>query len=196
MRRLLWLPVVVIACGGSSTSTIDAGTDAGIRPATVHRVASVACPTDRPPGNPPSIPGTCKDDSECTQGTNGRCTSVALGPPKCTYDACGSDKDCGSSSGVCQCRAASEGGANACRQGNCRTDGDCGVVGKGFCSPSAVEIDVYCRTGIPVGSFGYFCHTPSDECVNDSDCGTTETGACIFDVPKQHWVCQKLMCTG
>ncbi|CAN5503087.1 hypothetical protein BH09MYX1_BH09MYX1_32520 [soil metagenome] len=183
-----------IGCGGTSTSPAsDGGSDAPvIREPAVHRAAPPACPTDRPAGNAP-VPGTCKTDAECTQGTNGRCTSVALAPATCSYDACTVDKDCGGA-GVCQCRSSAEGGANACRQGNCRTDGDCGVVGKGYCSPSAVEIDVYCRSGIPSGSFGYFCHTPEDECVSDTDCAGLMP-ACVFDVAKSRWACLGLACT-
>ena len=200
MKRVLaGLPLLLLACGGATSSPSDAGADvAVVKPPAVHRVLPEPCPSDRAASPPPGIPGgTCKSDAECTQGTNGRCLSIVLGPPSCSYDLCAKDADCGQSTGVCQCRAATEGGANVCRQGNCRTDGDCGVTGKGFCSPSAVGIDVTCRSGIQTGSFGYFCHTPVDECSNDTDCGTAPTGqgACIFDLGKSHWACVTLMCT-
>lgn len=198
MKRLLAALPVLMACASSTTSPSDAGADvAVIKPPAVHRALPDPCPTDRPPSTPPGTSGSCKTDAECTQGTNGRCLSVVAGPPACSYDLCAKDADCGQSTGVCQCRAAAEGGANLCRQGNCRTDGDCGVTGKGFCSPSAVNLDLTCRSGIQVGSFGYFCHTPSDECSGDADCTTGPTGqqACIFDLGKSHWVCVNLMCT-
>ena len=200
MKRVLaGLPLLLLACGGATSAPSDAGADvAVVKPPAVHRVLPEPCPSDRAASPPPGIPGgTCKSDAECTQGTNGRCLSIVLGPPSCSYDLCAKDADCGQSTGVCQCRAATEGGANVCRQGNCRTDGDCGVTGKGFCSPSAVGIDVTCRSGIQTGSFGYFCHTPVDECSNDTDCGTAPTGqgACIFDLGKSHWACVTLMCT-
>ncbi len=160
----------------------------------LHRAATVACPTDRPASSPPPNPGTCTTDAECTNGKNGRCTSVALAPSTCTYDECTTDKECGS--GVCQCRDPAAGGANACRNGSCRTDGDCGVVGRGYCSPSAVNVDVYCRSGIPAGSFGWFCHGTADECTDDADCADGAFGnACIYDVAKQHWACRSLLCT-
>lgn len=201
MKRFVALLPVLYACASSTTAPPnDGGADvAVIKAPTVHRVLPEACPTDRPTAPPPTISGgTCKTDAECTQGTNGRCLSLVLGPPSCSYDRCAKDGDCGQSTGVCQCRAAAEGGANVCRQGNCRTDGDCGVTGKGFCSPSATGIDATCRTGIPSGSFGYFCHTPSDECSNDADCakGVTGQGACIYDLNKVHWACVTLQCTG
>lgn len=189
--------VGAVACGTSTTpqGNVDAGSPSvGAREPAVHRSRSVACPTDRPPGAPPSTAGSCAKDADCTQGKNGRCVAITAGPPSCTYDACATDQDCGANAGVCQCRAVSEGGANACRQGNCRVDGDCGG-GKGFCSPSAVEVDVYCRAGIPAGSFGYFCHTAADECVSDSDCSDAAMGACVFDVDKARFRCRALLCS-
>lgn len=192
------LLVFSLAACASSSAPASPAPDAGvIKPPTQHRFLSETCPPDRPPGTPPSIPGgSCTTDAECTQGSNGRCVSVVLGPPSCSYDLCGKDGDCGQSAGVCQCRASAEAGANVCRQGNCRTDGDCGVTGKGFCSPSAVSIDASCRYGIATGSVGYFCHTPADECKDDAECGTgTSDGACIYDLGKSHWACIKLMCT-
>jgi hypothetical protein len=198
MKRLLAAFPVLFACASSTSSPADAGAEAAvIKAPTVHRLLAEACPTDRPPSTPSGISGgSCTTDAECTQGKNGRCLSIAVGPPSCSYDLCAKDADCGQSAGVCQCRATAEGGANVCRQGNCRTDGDCGVTGKGFCSPSAVNIDITCRSGIPAGSFGYFCHAPSDECSSDSDCTTSPTGqACIFDPGKSHWACINLLCT-
>lgn len=199
MRSLLVLPFVALvlaACGSSSPSTTtDAGADAAVRTPAVHRGQATACPSDRPAGTTVPNQGSCATDAECTQGKNGRCVSIALAPSACTYDTCFADSDCGGS-GDCQCRDAASGGANACRQGNCKTDADCGVVGRGFCSPSGVLLDVYCRTGVPAGSFGWFCHVPADECVSDSDCGSSAlTGACIFDVTKQHWACSSIACT-
>lgn len=192
MRTALLL-LTLAACGATTpTPATDAGTDSAIHPAQNHRVVPAACPTDRPPSQPSGIPGACATDAECTQGKNGRCVSVVVAPPACTYDACVNDADCGGA-GVCQCRSAPEGGANLCRQGNCRTDGDCGVTGKGFCSPSAVLVDASCREGIAAGSYGYFCHTPKDACVDDKDCG--EQQACVFDVTKSAWACHALLCT-
>lgn len=182
--------LVLAACGSTSPTPV---TDAGIRPAQNHRVVAAACPTDRPSPPPSGLPGgACTLDVDCTQGTNGRCVSIVTAPPTCSYDACVTDADCGVA-GVCECRSAPEGGANLCRQGNCRTDGDCGVTGKGFCSPSAVRVDASCREGIAPGSYGYFCHTPGDACVDDEDCG--DQRACLFDPAKSAWGCHVLLCT-
>ena len=189
---LLGALFAALACGGSSTTPPpDAGT---IKEPAVHRATAADCPTDRPATQPPSNPGTCTKDADCTQGKNGRCITLTFqSPAACSYDACGKDSECGSA-GVCQCRAKNDGFANVCRPGNCRTDSDCGVVGKGFCSPSAVDIDSSCREGIPAGSFGYFCHTLTDTCSNDADCGASQA-ACVYDVAKSSWGCRALSCT-
>ncbi len=191
----LGVTLLLLACGGSSsTSNADAGADSGtIKPAQNHRAAASDCPADRPASPPASIPGTCAKDADCTQGKNGRCLSVGVNAPECSYDQCTKDSECGSA-GVCQCRASKDLGANLCRQGNCRTDSDCGVVGKGFCSPSGVGIDASCREGIASGSFGYFCHTPSDTCTDDTDCGANGA-ACVFDASSSRWSCRTLSCT-
>jgi len=65
---------------------------------------------------------------------------------------------------------ASNDGANTCQRGNCKVDADCP---SGFCSPSALSLTFNCRMNVPMGSFGYFCHSNKDECGNDSDCGAT-----------------------
>jgi len=110
-------------------------------------------------------------------------------PPSCSYDECVTDSECGS--GVCDCRDKENRGANTCQKGNCRIDADC----KGStCSPSAVHVDRYCITGIPLGSFGWFCHVAADECIDDADCKGTAMSACVFDVDANHWKCRALDC--
>jgi hypothetical protein len=159
---------------------------------------------------------TCLDDSKCTQGTNGRCFGGPFAcSSSCTYDTCASDSDCPASE-PCACRAsASDSTPNACATGsNCRVDTDCGPCG--FCSPSLVnnycqcmspdfcepdsgscsECDangctqVSCTCGGNCGH-GYFCHTPQDTCVNDSDCPVGNT--CNYYVPSGLWRCTGCM---
>jgi hypothetical protein len=73
-------------------------------------------------------------------------------------------------------------------------DSDCGSGG--YCSP-ATATDPMC---IQVGLLGYYCHTPSDECVNDSDCPAMPAmgpQACTYSTAKQHWVCMTVpICAG
>jgi hypothetical protein len=157
----------------------------------------------------------CWLDADCTAGTNGRC--FGGGPmacmSSCSYDNCLSDSDCPSSV-PCDCRAsASDTAANTCMTGsNCRVDADCGPGG--YCSPSLVGVfcacvstafcnpdagggcyegnsdgtwtQVPCACGDSCGH-GYFCHTPQDTCLNDSDCSNGST--CDFDLPSQTWIC-------
>jgi hypothetical protein len=59
---------------------------------------------------------------------------------------------------VCQCQSQSFCGASTAPGTSC--NGNCG--------------------------HGYFCHTPNDRCIDDSDCGG---GLCTFDLTGQTWVC-------
>jgi hypothetical protein len=84
----------------------------------------------------------CKQDSDCTAGTNGRCNTepspVAGAPLVCSYDACSTDSDCGGA--PCDCRpSGASGSANTCvAKGGCALDSDCGPGGS--CSPSLVDL--------------------------------------------------------
>jgi hypothetical protein len=100
--------------------------------------------------------------------------------------------DCGTVT-ACECRDPATLGANTCVQGDCRTDADCGAGG--FCSPSAVTLDPSCSFGISAGSIGYFCHTPHDACIDDTDCPQSPgPQICLFDVAATHWTCRQEMC--
>jgi len=191
-----------------STSTIDSGVEPDSRTASrvpaKHRPSSAPCPQARGPGAS-SIPASCRQgsglaaclqDGDCTAGLNGRCEQVAPAACEyaCTYDRCSSDADC-SGNLPCGCRETSSSTtANACTTaGDCRVDADCGRGGS--CSPSLVGtpgtcIGTVCQSSCPSVNcgHGYFCHTPKDSCVDDSDC---PVGACTFDVTGQSWLCVK-----
>jgi hypothetical protein len=127
-------------------------------------------------------PMACHADADCTVGKNGRCvpTPGVACAPQCTYDTCFQDADC--MMGACACRAsASDSAANACVPGNCLVDADCGAGG--YCSPS----------GLPDScGIGYYCHTPSDTCVDNTDCPSME--GCNFDTHSLSWSCS-ITCT-
>ena len=155
----------------------------------------------------------CTRDSDCTAGTNGRCLQAG-GPAcnyHCSYDDCSSDSDC-SAHAPCACRtSSSDTGANSCATAsNCRIDADCGpggscsaslvggsceCISESFCAPNekgcsktgpdGVTVQVPCSCGGQCGH-GYFCHTPKDSCLNDSDCAS---GTCNFDLTSQAWLC-------
>jgi hypothetical protein len=149
-----------------------------------HRPAGSICPMQRGVGTtctqPNCAPGNCTSDADCTQGKNGRC--LAQGPAisyQCSYDQCFADTDCAASA-PCLCRSsAADPEPNVCATGSdCRVDSDCGP--NGYCSPS--------DCGYGLGT--YFCHTPADTCVDDSDCGgTTSNMRCLFDTTAKHWAC-------
>jgi hypothetical protein len=186
-----------------------------------HRTAGSMCPQDRGMGvmetSPQCLQGAgpvvpnCVGDTDCTNGANGRC--LRFGGPACSdycsYDECTSDSDCAGNV-PCACRSSSsDSGPNACATAsNCRVDADCGPGG--FCSPSLVNKICQCSdpkfctpadlAGCSGGGCscsgncgsGYFCHTPKDSCLDDSDCGS---GLCTFDLTGQTWLCVSL-CIG
>jgi hypothetical protein len=191
---LFLVPSALLACSSSTSDPLqadggfDAFADTTSRVPKIHRPTTVDCPTERPAGSATSG-GACAKDADCTAGKNGRC-SGGLTPNACTYDECAVDGDCGTA--VCVCRDAAKVGApNACFRGNCRTDVDCPGS---YCSPSGVDIFWNCLTGVPIGAFGFFCHSPADECVDKEDCGTGNA-TCAFDADARHFKCLTLSCT-
>ena len=183
--------------------TIDAGPPSASRVPLNHRAAG-CCSVPRAPGPGPEpyprgVAGTaadggiaCATDSECTAGTNGRCFPFqgTLGPGGCSYDECASDSDCPSGT-PCICRSGdSDNDPNVCAPGgNCAVDSDCGSGG--FCSPT--------ETGC-FSPYRYFCHTPEDTCLDDSDCPGPNSvpiaarGYCAYDPNVAHWACTQLLC--
>ena len=131
----------------------------------------------------------CSEDSDCTAGSNGRCGNPG-GPAgcSCSYDACAQDADCPTGQ-TCACHGSAYNDfGNTCVPGNCRVDADCGVGG--FCSPTA-----------PAGGWcgnvaGYYCHTPTDLCLDDSDCAGMDAGSvagawvCEYSTTSKRWECQ------
>jgi hypothetical protein len=148
----------------------------------VHRASAEKCSEAPRASHPaPKQQGDCKTDADCTAGKNGQCVDVYIGQgdssAECRYDTCFSDADC--KAGPCECGDPE--GVHRCGGGSCRIDADC----KGsYCSPSPGD----CGPGW--GRSGWFCHTPNDECVDDSDCTKQGEGYCWFDARAAHWACR------
>jgi hypothetical protein len=71
---------------------------------------------------------------------------------------------------------------NTCVAGNCRVDADRG--GGGYCSPSSGT--AVCGASIA----GYYCHTPMDQCLDDSDCaGAQGQSVCAYSTATSRWQC-------
>jgi len=69
-------------------------------------------------------------------------------------------------------------------------DADCGAGG--WCSPT---YDFSC--GSFFGFIGYYCHTPSDTCLDDSDCGTgSPPASCRYNPTVGAWACATGQCAG
>lgn len=149
--------------------------------ASKHRPQAVACPANSSPtdgGAPCTAAADCDDAGKmtCLQG-------------RCTLDQCTTDADC-LGGGVCSCMGATRGyagasPANVCVLANCQTDADCGG---GYCSPTVSTAGPF------YGIQGYYCHTCSDACTNDSDCADSGVSCfggpyCAYDPALGHWAC-------
>jgi hypothetical protein len=170
--------------GATDTGAADAP---GLVPMN-HRADDSQCLTPRGPGTCAPTTGSglmCTADSQCADGgADGRCTASGGGPAgcSCTYDACQTDSDCGAGQ-LCVCHGSAYSyGGNACMPGSCRVDSDCGAAG--YCSPA------HGTTNCGYVS-GYYCHTPRDLCVNDSDCSSTSgADVCTWSATDNRWECQ------
>jgi hypothetical protein len=170
----------------------------------VHRTASAtnACMDPPPPGHTVQGPATspCYQDSDCDAGLNPRCytearevgSSVAL-YNACASDSCITDSDCGDG-GVCNCRDPDLDNTNVCLTGNCRIDSDCGP--HGYCSPSGLSELSACAADFVslVGhclcvESGFYCHTPRDQCIDDTDCSDSGAIPCAFNRNAGFWQC-------
>jgi hypothetical protein len=144
-------------------------------------------------GSNPAIPipmGMHQRQRCSDAGVNGRCISE-LGPAGCfcTYDSCVGDSDCPGGQ-TCACHGSPDlyGSGNRCVPGNCRVDTDCGT-GR-YCSPSPALPCAGGGLSYCLG-LGYYCHTPQDQCVGDSDCartGSTQFG-CVYSAADGRWEC-------
>jgi hypothetical protein len=190
------------------------GSDAGVPQN--HRSTAACCPAQRGPGPsgqpyqtcsgpagtqcPANMASTCASDSECTTGVNGRCFpwEGLVGPGGCSYDECFTDSHCGSKT-PCLCRSsAADNNANVCDVGgNCAVDSDCGPWE--YCSPSVPFQDPNICWGLAL----YYCHTATDQCLNDSDCNPPDAGlalpdnpgyGCAYNPQDTRWECVKNVC--
>jgi hypothetical protein len=163
-----------------------------------HRPSDAACQTTPPPGqcnfsssSGGGPPGECSSDAQCSDaGKDGRCVEQGGGAVycACTYDACSHDTDCPTGK-TCACHGSPYDGplGNACVPGDCRVDADCGAGG--YCSPTMSNQG--CG-----GLGGYYCHTPQDQCIDDSDCPSSNgLGVCTYDTTAKYWRCTvQLLC--
>jgi hypothetical protein len=124
-------------------------------------------------------------DADCTEGENARCSSSDSGG-YCSADQCFDDAGC-RFGGPCDCEGAPLGTGNTCLPGNCKTDADCGPGG--YCSPNPRRCLAF------GGVAGYYCHTPQDTCIDDSDCAASyPTAACFYDGGAGRWACAEDEC--
>lgn len=189
--------------GGSSGSS--SGSGGPVRVPVNHRPDDTQCSTPRLPGSCSGF-GGCQNDMQCALDAgnadaadaghpdagyvaNGRCNNTPTGSCTCTYDLCLHDSDCTGGPCACHGSAYTFPGGNECVPGNCRIDSDCGPGG--YCSPSNGAY--FCG-----GPAGYYCHTPSDLCTDDTDCSDAGSpqmgvaGLCEYAMAAQRWECQQV----
>jgi hypothetical protein len=65
-----------------------------------------------------------------------------------------------------------------------------GLLGTCYVNSTQVPCDERCGDSC---GHGYFCHTPQDTCIDDSDCGNGGDDeflpTCNYDVPSATWTC-------
>jgi hypothetical protein len=168
------------AAGIDVTGSGAAGTTGRV-PA-LHRPGGAVCPPRDLsddlcafPTRNPDAPDACLSNADCVEnGRSGYCTNTpGMTACQCSYDFCTSDSEC--QGGACLCGSVFVG--NVCAGGGCGVDADCGVGG--YCSPNTPAC----------GGLGDFqCHTPRDQCVDDTDC--SPPFFCGFDATLKAWRCQ------
>lgn len=184
-------PALDAGAPDASVSSHDAGSDEASRVPKEHRASHAQCPTERGAITPTSdgCPVSalhCAQDSDCTSGKNGRCNDVGVCPSDCDYDDCFQDSDCEHQT-PCFCRQSATDKNYCFTTSNCTVDADCGDGG--YCSPSLIANSCICQS--PSCTEGYFCHTPRDGCIDDSDCPTMQS--CAFDRNEQRFYCQECL---
>ena len=185
---VILLPVVslLVACDGRHSPVTKVPV--------LHRSVAKTCDNVRAtldPGVPVGEPmAECTTHAECIAGINGRCGGNGHDGYYCTYDLCFADADCGGF--VCECEGGFRADNNVClSQGNCLSDADCDG-GAGYCSPTLGSCGNYS------GTVGYYCHTPEDECSDDTDCGDGAPGGayCAYNTVVGKWMCSSSQCAG
>jgi hypothetical protein len=183
---------LLVACGSSGTKSGTGAPNSSLHAPAEHRSEAVVCSIDRGSGGSGAGGAAADGGAANTGGTGGQqCTGLnALychvagytDSSYCTFDACATDTNCVATDstlasglgtlGICWCSGNC--GRNACIFGNCRTDADC-KNGK------------YCSLSLTQCNPTYQCHTPDDECADNTDCDSDM--ACGYDRGTKHWGC-------
>ncbi|HEV8550605.1 MAG TPA: hypothetical protein VGQ57_16280 [Polyangiaceae bacterium] len=96
----------------------------------------------------------CETDADCSERPGGQCHKSIL-YPRCTYDGCARDADCGSGR---RCGCSND--QNRCVPADCTTDADCGVGQTCLPQNGCLALD------------GFHCTTPNDGCRSGDDCSS------------------------
>jgi hypothetical protein len=88
---------------------------------------------------------------------------------------------------VCECGAVE----NKCVANGCTTDASCGEGGACSPSPATCAEQSAIATG-PSDGFPHYCHTTSDQCLDDMDCAGK--GICAYSAGALTWRCSGVPC--
>jgi len=171
----------VVTVGGYAVASLglEGGTAEGLSPREPenHRPEAESCGEGEPPVDPPET--SCTTAADCTASPDAICNEYGA----CLYPECYEDEHCDGT--VCQC--AIDGQPSRCaRAGDCRVDADCGS--DGYCSPAENN------RGCGYDLHGYFCHTPYDECIDDSDCLEDYGWFCTYFEAAERWAGSHASC--
>lgn len=180
--------------------SFDAGTDASSCNRSVvigevppgHRAVTATCGPSGSPYGPDAGPVACAADGGCPDVDTGHqfIGVSCIGGLCALQDACFQDSDCnqlGEPGGwACACSSAQvfpgvNVQPNTCVPAKCQVDSDCGP-GK-YC---VLSLSLACHAG----SYGYFCTTAADRCVDPTiDCTTCQGQSCVFEPQVGWWDC-------
>ncbi len=162
-----------------------------------HRPVAAACSPSGNPYGPDAGPVACAADAGCPTLEGAYADPQCVGGLCVLTDECFTDADCHCPAGVaCACMCSSMQvypgvpvQPNVCVAANCFVDSDCGP-GK-YCEMSPLT---YCGRG---GSYGLYCSTAGDRCVDPAkDCTLCKGQSCVYAPQVGWWVCAEAYAGG
>ncbi|HEY3352111.1 MAG TPA: hypothetical protein VGQ83_02595 [Polyangia bacterium] len=197
-------PVCPRARAATTPTQVSACPDGGVSPMLICDCTMDSDCTSGPNGRcgqwipPPVLACTydeCFQDSDCAGGAPCACrpSSASSAPNACVGGGnCTVDSDCGPGGycspsvldRLCACFSPDlcPDGGGACYEGSPGATGT---------PPGPGWTQVPCACGDKCGH-GFYCHTCSDTCIDDSDCAGA--GTCNYDVLGHRWECSAAMC--
>jgi len=125
----------------------------------------------------PALYQPCTNDADCSAAPGGWCRRTTSFT-QCAYNECDTASDCAAAE-RCECF-----GVRQCIPASCFADSECDTGYR--CEPTLALL-----CGNLQSPVGYHCHSASDECQGDTDCGNL---SCVFDPEVSRWACRDNFC--